>query len=239
MIKPLSILSISAVTLLATTQAHSHVICAPNNPNFSQAHTHNQSYTVPRIQQVSQQSSQKHLQAQRARQQKALANQQRINRQRRAQALAKQQQDKARKAVLIQQQRAAALRAQAARQKAALAAAKRVRTQQRQVTTKPVHYAQPAYVQQPTYHAPAPTRVYRPANNYVSVQISTGSNHRGQRAHQHHHRIKQSHIRYVPQHNVRAYTYKSGGHKVARHHKHGQSRKHSGHGKVLYINHHR
>lgn len=184
MIKPLSLLSISTIALLASTQAHSHVLCAPNNPQLIQSHNHNQSYTVPRIQQVTQQSSQKHLQAQRARQQKALANQQRLTQQRRAQALAKQRQAQARKNAIIQQQRVAAQRAQAARQKAALIAAQRVKTQQRQVASKPVYrapaqtvrYVAPTYVQQPVYRAPAPTRVYTPARSYVSVQVSTGSN---------------------------------------------------------------
>ncbi|PWQ93861.1 hypothetical protein [Leucothrix arctica] len=209
MIKPLSLLSISTIALLATTQAHSHVLCAPNNPQLIQSHSHNQAYTVPRIQ-VSQQNNQKHVQAQRARQQKALANQQRITQQRRAQALAQQKQAQARKNAVIQQQRVAAQRAQAARQKAALIASQRATAQRRQVVSKPVYrtpvqtvrYVAPApvvYVQQPVYRAPAPTRVYRPATSYVSVQLSSGSN---RHYHQPAARVQQRHVN----------TYNSGRH---------------------------
>ena len=134
MLKSLSLISVSAVTLLATTQAYSHVLCAPNNPQVNIGHQHNQAYTVPRIQPVAQHvvrrtaqqnpNQQKHLQAQRARQQKALANQRRINQQRRQQAQRAQQQAAARKAQLIRQQQAAAQQARAARQQAALQAAR-------------------------------------------------------------------------------------------------------------------
>ena len=206
MIKPLSLLSISTIALLATTQAHSHVLCAPNNPQLIQSHAHNQAYTVPRIQ-VSQQNNQKHLQAQRARQQKALANQQRINQQRRAQALAQQKQAQVRKNAIIQQQRLAAQRAQAARQRAALVASQRATAQRRHVVSKPVYrapvqtvrYVAPVYVQQPVYRAPAPTRVYTPARSYVSVQVLSGSN---RRYHQHPARVQQRHVN----------TYNSGRH---------------------------
>ena len=210
MIKSLSVLSISSIALLSATQAHSHVLCAPNNPQFVQAHTHNQPHKLPRIQ-VSNHNKQKHLQAQRARQQKALANQQRINQQRRAQALAKQQQDRARKAAAIQQQRLAAQRAQAARQKAALAAAKRVKVQQRQVASKPVYYQPAPVVQtvryvapQPVYRAPVQTRVYRPANSYVSVQINSGAS-------RHHHHQRNHHVqRPIARYNASHTNYRSG-----------------------------
>ena len=236
MIKPFSLLSISAIALLSTTQAYSHVLCAPNNPQLHQSHSHNQVYKVPRIG-VVQQNQQKHLQAQRARQQKALANQQRINQQRRAQALAKQQQAKARKNALIQQQRLAAQRAQAARQKAALAASRQAKTQIRQAASKPVYY-QPApvqtvrYVQQPVYRAPAPTRVYSPASAYVSVQVSSGVGRHHQPIHHnvqtHSHSKGSSYRSYrhtaQPRHIVR-------GHHLNR----GSGRMHGHQGRAVYF----
>jgi len=151
MIKHLSLLSISSVALLAVTQAHGHVLCAPKAPQAVQQHQQT-SHTLHK------QLNNKNLQAQRARQQKALANQQRINQKRRMHALARQQQEQARKAAVIHQQRLAAKRAQAERQQASLAASKRVRTQHRQYTNKPVYYQ--ASILQHVRHAP--TRTYRP-----------------------------------------------------------------------------
>lgn len=195
MLKSLTLLSVSAVTLLATTQAYSHVLCAPNNPQIHYEHSHDRAYTVPRIQPVTTQSvqrtvhrvnnqqQQQHLQAQRARQQQALANQQRINQQRRAQAQRIQQQVAARKAQQIRQQQAAAQRARAARQQAALQASRnRVAAPQpvyRQPVQQPqrVVYRQPAPqvvyqqpVQQIVYRQPAPqvTYIQAPAPVYVA-----------------------------------------------------------------------
>lgn len=191
MLKPLTILSVSTVALLASTSAFSHVICAPDSPQGrATGHTHNQTYTVPRIVQQpaahNNPNQARYLQQQRARQQKALANQRRINQQRRAQALQKQQQIAAQKARQIQLQRLAAQRAQQARQQAALARAKHARLQAQQAAryvppaapvkqvvryTAPVvqqHYVQPTYVQPVVYYqAPAPVvyqaPVYTPA----------------------------------------------------------------------------
>ena len=169
MLKPLSLLSISAAVLLASTQSYGHVLCAPNTPHIKQAHNHGQSYTIPRIA-VNNQNNQRHLQAQRARQQKALANQQRINQQRRAQAQRRQQQDAARKAQLIKQQQLAAQQARVARQRAAQQAAQRaVAARTYQARSVPV-YQKPAYVQQPAVQyvqQPAVRYVQQPAVQYV------------------------------------------------------------------------
>ena len=196
MLKSLSLISVSAITLLATTQAYSHVLCAPNNPQVNIGHQHNQSYTVPRIQPVVQHvvarpvqqnhNQQKHLQAQRARQQKALANQRRINQQRRQQAQRAQQQAAARKAQLIRQQQAAAQQARAARQQAAQQAARYRAPAPKIVYQQPVQkvvYRQA--VQQPVthYHAPQPVytrpvvRQYVPAQTSISFQVNTGRAH--------------------------------------------------------------
>ena len=185
MLKSLSLMSVRAITLLATTQAYSHVLCAPNNPQVNIGHQHNQTYTVPRIQPVVQHvvtrtvrpnhNQQKHLQAQRARQQKALANQRRINQQRRQQARRAQQQAAARKAQIIRQQQAAAQQARAARQKAALQAAR-----YRAPAPAPrVVYQQPVQQQVTHYHAPQPVysrpvaKQYVPSRTSVSFQVNT------------------------------------------------------------------
>ena len=205
MLKPLSLLSISAAVLLASTQSYGHVLCAPNNPHIKTAHTHGQSYTVPRIA-VSNQHNQRFLQEQRARQQKALANQQRINQQRRAQAQRRQQQEAARKAQIIRQQQLAAQKARATRQQAAQLAAQRAvaqrRAQQARAATtvyqKPVYVQQPAvrYVQQPAVQyvqQPAVTYVqpryvpqpvyYTPSRSSFSVTVGGNSSNHSQRRH--------------------------------------------------------
>ena len=173
MYKTLGIFSVGAMTLLVASQANSHVLCLPNTLQPT-VHTHNQTFTVPRIQPVvshtasrtiyQNQNQQKHLAAQRARQQKALENQRRINEQRRLQAIKIQQQVAARKAEQIRQQRAAAKRAQAARQRAALQAAKRKAAMARQVT------------QQAT-HQQATNTDYVPSPQSVSISINTQSNY--------------------------------------------------------------
>ena len=182
MLKSLTLLSVSAATLLATTQAYSHVLCAPNDPQLHVKHSHNQAYTVPRIQPIASHTvsrtvqgnpnQQQHLQAQRARQQQALANQRRINQQRRAQAQQIQQQVAARKAQQIQQQQAAAQQARAARQQAAQQAARSRAQVQRQQVQQVVY--QPPAVQQPqrvVYRQPAPQVVYQqPAQQVVYTQ---------------------------------------------------------------------
>lgn len=191
MLKPLTILSVSTVALLASTSAFSHVICAPDSPQGRvTGHTHNQAYTVPRIVQTAapNPNQARYLQQQRARQQAALANQQRINQQRRAQALQKQQQVAAQKARQIQLQRLAAQRAQQARQQAAVARARQAKLQAQQAAryvpakqvvryTPPVvqqRYVQPTYVQ-PTYVEPvvyyqAPAPVVYQAPVYYAPQ---------------------------------------------------------------------
>lgn len=184
MLKSLTLLSVSAVTLLASTQAYSHILCAPNNPQVNVSHAHNQAYTVPRIQPVVRhvvarpvhnQQTQKHMQAQRARQQQALANQRRVNQQRRAQAQRIQQQVAARKAQQIRQQQAAAQRARAARQQAAQRAARFRQPVQQAVYRQPaqrVVYRQPA-PQVTYYQAPAAVVQYVPARTSVSLQVNT------------------------------------------------------------------
>jgi len=220
MLKSLTLLSVSAATLLATTQAYSHVLCAPNNPQLNVSHSHNQAYSVPRIQPVVRhvaarpaynQQNQQHLQAQRARQQQALANQRRINQQRRAQAQRVQQQTAARKAQQIRQQQAAAQRARAARQQAAQRAAQSRQLAQRAVHRQPVQqavyrqpvqrivYQQPRPQPQRVVYQPAPQITYYqapapvryvPARTSVSFQINTN-----RRVHNHARR----HIRRVHQ----------------------------------------
>jgi len=171
MLKSLTLLSVSAATLLATTQAYSHVLCAPNNPQIHISHAHDQAYTVPRIQPIAthavrrtvqvNHNQQKHLQAQRARQQKALANQRRINQQRRAQAQQVQQQVAARKAQQIQQQQVAAQQARAARQQAAQQAARNRAQAQRQQAQQVVHNQPVVQPQRVVYRQPAPQVVYQ------------------------------------------------------------------------------
>jgi hypothetical protein len=198
MLKPLTILSVSTVALLASTSAFSHVICAPDSPQGRAiGHTHNQAYTVPRIVQqpaAHNPNQARYLQQQRARQQKALANQQRINQQRRAQALQKQQQIAAQKARQIQLQRLAAQRAQQARQQAAQARARQAKLQAQQAAryvrpaapvkqvvryTAPVvqqQYVQPTYVQPVVYYqAPAPV-VYQAPVYYAPRTTYTPTN---------------------------------------------------------------
>lgn len=194
MLKSLSILSISAAILLTTTQAYSHVLCAPNNPQINVAHAHNQPYLVPRIQSIinhtiqHNQSQQKHLRAQRVRQQRALANQRRINQQRRLQAQRVRQQAEAKKSQQIRRQKITAQQARSTRQKAALQVAK-YRALVQQAT-----YQQP--VRQLNYHQ-LPARVYAnpPVQHFipvqsVSIQINTGSQtHSHSVAQNHYHEI--------------------------------------------------
>lgn len=80
--KSLALLSVTAATLLTTTQAYSHVLCAPNNPQMNIGHVHNQAYSVPRIQAVIRHAPRsvtalnhqhEHLQVQRARQRRIIA----------------------------------------------------------------------------------------------------------------------------------------------------------------------
>ena len=199
MLKSFGLISFSAAVLFTTTQAHSHVLCVPNNPQVHIGHAHDQPYTVPRIQPVVRHvvpranhvnhDRQKHLQAQRARQQRALANQRRINQQRRIQAQKNQQQAAARKAQQIRQQQAAAQRARVARQQAAVRA-----TQYRAPAHKTV-YHQP--IQQVShYHAPAPVYVAQPIRQYVptrsSISFQINTNRRV-------HRLARRHIRHARQ----------------------------------------
>jgi len=110
LIKPLLLATLTSTSLLLSTQAYSHLLCAPNGVSITTPHSHSQQvHYVPRITThttttVSAEQHQRFLQDQRIRQQKALANQRRINQQRRAAAQKRQQQIAAQKAKRIAQQ---------------------------------------------------------------------------------------------------------------------------------------